>query len=233
VSRKKKRLIRLNDRPELPPLPLPFEYSQREASKIGLSLRRTEKVPGSGEHWIFSRDGKCVLEYWPATLKGYIPGKGGSFFVAGHTVAIDVASTGKVPAPPCQSEQNRLRKELRPSYAAFQKRPKRKFVRLRRRRQKSTSKIAKPTKVKYHDYIVSPAWFARRRQLFDVRGERCERCGSTRNIQVHHRNYKRVGREQDKDLEVLCRGCHENEHEGKNGVVMDPITAEFISLFRG
>jgi hypothetical protein len=31
-------------------------------------------------------------------------------------------------------------------------------------------------------------------------------------LQVHHLNYKRLGREKDRDLKVLCRRCHEFDH---------------------
>lgn len=33
-------------------------------------------------------------------------------------------------------------------------------------------------------------------------------------VEVHHKNYKRVGRERMSDLEVLCGGCHNYRHFG-------------------
>lgn len=115
----------------------------------------------------------------------------------------------------------------------------------KRKKAKAAAKAAKKKKrgkkprqaafkrPKYHEYITSAAWFARREQLFERRGKKCERCGSLNDIQVHHLNYKRVGRERDSDLEVLCRGCHQNEHEGKVPGIVDPMTAEYLVMFRG
>lgn len=40
----------------------------------------------------------------------------------------------------------------------------------------------------------------------------CERCGSKRGLEVHHKTYERLGREWDQDLEVLCDDCHIGEH---------------------
>jgi hypothetical protein len=41
---------------------------------------------------------------------------------------------------------------------------------------------------------------------------RCGRCGSKRDIEVHHTTYERLGKEWDSDLEVLCVNCHRGEH---------------------
>jgi 5-methylcytosine-specific restriction endonuclease McrA len=220
---------------EIAPLPAIFDHAQREARKLGLNLQRVEKKPGGAEHWTFTRDSKCVLEFWPATLRGYIPGKGKSFFIRSRLAAIDVASAGVIPEQPSQSEQQRARNALTDDYTRDQKRPKRFTGKRRKKRKQLKAKTAKPTKsgrVKYYDYIVSPAWYARRRQLFDKRGEKCELCGNPEDLQVHHLTYKRLGKEHAEDLQILCRGCHENEHEGKNGIVMDPMTAEFVGMFR-
>lgn len=41
---------------------------------------------------------------------------------------------------------------------------------------------------------------------------KCQRCGSTKQIEVHHRTYARLGAELPEDLEVLCRDCHRKVH---------------------
>jgi 5-methylcytosine-specific restriction protein A len=41
---------------------------------------------------------------------------------------------------------------------------------------------------------------------------RCERCNSTRNIQVHHKVYRSWYKVQLSDLETLCQRCHEKAH---------------------
>jgi hypothetical protein len=47
---------------------------------------------------------------------------------------------------------------------------------------------------------------------------------------VHHLTYVRLGREKMKDLRILCKGCHANEHEGKVPGVFDPMTREFMAI---
>ena len=68
---------------------------------------------------------------------------------------------------------------------------------------------------KYWDYLKSDHWQNFRRKILKHRN-RCKRCGSKENLQVHHRYYKNgkgsiLGRERSRDVEVLCRACHERE----------------------
>jgi 5-methylcytosine-specific restriction endonuclease McrA len=86
--------------------------------------------------------------------------------------------------------------------------------------------------VNYHAYIVSRDWQRKREGVLQRRGRKCEQCGNLNQIQVHHRHYRTLGKESDGDLQILCHGCHSNHHEGKNGIVMDPMTAEFVGMFR-
>ncbi len=37
----------------------------------------------------------------------------------------------------------------------------------------------------------------------------CRLCGATAGLEVHHRSYRRWGREELADVTVLCRGCHD------------------------
>lgn len=64
----------------------------------------------------------------------------------------------------------------------------------------------------YYDYLNSDQWRLMRDGLFYRRGKKCESCGSTEDIQVHHLHYKNVFKEKAEDLEILCRSCHEKEH---------------------
>ncbi len=42
---------------------------------------------------------------------------------------------------------------------------------------------------------------------------KCERCGSVRGLQSHHKFYRECWFDTKlEDLEVLCRGCHREEH---------------------
>ncbi len=61
----------------------------------------------------------------------------------------------------------------------------------------------------YRDvYLRSPYWRARRARAIARAGGRCERCGVTGRLEVHHLTYARLGRERDRDLRALCHGCH-------------------------
>lgn len=61
----------------------------------------------------------------------------------------------------------------------------------------------------YKSHLQSPQWREVRGQVLRRANYQCERCG-TRNtgLQVHHRNYLRLGRERLSDLEALCPDCH-------------------------
>jgi 5-methylcytosine-specific restriction endonuclease McrA len=55
--------------------------------------------------------------------------------------------------------------------------------------------------------MASTAWAAIARSARERAG-RCEYCGSTDSLEVHHVNYLRFGgRELADDLNVLCRGA--------------------------
>ena len=43
----------------------------------------------------------------------------------------------------------------------------------------------------------------------------CERCGSTINLLVHHRNHIRSNNELY-NLEILCKSCHQKHHETRD-----------------
>lgn len=66
----------------------------------------------------------------------------------------------------------------------------------------------------YRDYIYSQHWADFRGQYFQTHERRCSKCGTTDGpIQLHHTTYDRLGREIDKDVEVLCRNCHRALHD--------------------
>lgn len=69
--------------------------------------------------------------------------------------------------------------------------------------------ISRPT---YDEYMGSRAWIDRRTRALNLARWRCNRCGSAKRLQVHHKTYERLGRELDADLEVVCKSCHEAHH---------------------
>ena len=63
----------------------------------------------------------------------------------------------------------------------------------------------------YREYLASPQWGMRRSQALAAAGWRCEGsdCGrSASDLEVHHLDYRRLGRERSEDLLVLCPPCH-------------------------
>lgn len=76
----------------------------------------------------------------------------------------------------------------------------------------------------YTEYLRSEHWRALRRRFFAkswrVASMRerfgttcCEFCGCTdRPVELHHRTYKRLGREKLTDLVLLCGDCHSTVH---------------------
>lgn len=73
----------------------------------------------------------------------------------------------------------------------------------------------KEEKIPYSEQLKDPRWFAFREKVFKVRGRKCEHCGSTVWLQVHHPKYK-YGRKaweySTDEVVVLCRECHKKEH---------------------
>jgi hypothetical protein len=61
----------------------------------------------------------------------------------------------------------------------------------------------------YKQYIESPEWQAKRTERLKIDNFTCQRCGSTRGLQVHHINYTRFKNENVyEDLITLCFRCH-------------------------
>jgi 5-methylcytosine-specific restriction endonuclease McrA len=67
----------------------------------------------------------------------------------------------------------------------------------------------------YKKHLASNEWKGIRQRLFAERGKKCERCASTDEIEVHHKTYERLGKEEPDDLLILCEACHEKEHAQK------------------
>lgn len=63
----------------------------------------------------------------------------------------------------------------------------------------------------YKEYLLSYLWESKKELMLDL-FEKCYSCNSTKNLQVHHKNYERCGNEGIRDLVVLCKKCHGDEH---------------------
>lgn len=64
----------------------------------------------------------------------------------------------------------------------------------------------------YKDYLKSKEWSDIKVDLYLSRGKKCERCGSSKFLHVHHKHYRNIFKEEPQDLEILCSSCHRREH---------------------
>ena len=68
----------------------------------------------------------------------------------------------------------------------------------------------------YRKYLNSGTWKATREKAIKKSHALCTICGASKKIVVHHKTYKRIGRERLPDLQVLCHVCHVNKHIKEN-----------------
>lgn len=65
----------------------------------------------------------------------------------------------------------------------------------------------------YVAYLKTPEWAQIRKMALDRDGNQCTKCGSRERLQAHHLTYARRGYEKLKDLQTLCKTCHETKHQ--------------------
>ncbi len=71
----------------------------------------------------------------------------------------------------------------------------------------------KSKKSEYVRYIGSKKWKDLKKSIIEKRGNACERCNAKpKQIDLHHKTYIRLFNEEENDVMLLCRGCHEKEH---------------------
>jgi len=76
----------------------------------------------------------------------------------------------------------------------------------------SSERVGELRAMQYGDYLSSPEWSKQRKWALDRAKGKCATCGSGRSLNVHHRDYANVGKEDREDLIVLCRPCHSAIH---------------------
>lgn len=86
----------------------------------------------------------------------------------------------------------------------------------------------------YNDYLNSLHWRETRKKRLGIDEYKCTICESTQNLNVHHINYTRLGKEDiDNDLVTLCHQCHAMLHrvkEQNQKAYNDYLNAEKIYL---
>jgi len=60
----------------------------------------------------------------------------------------------------------------------------------------------------YQEYIGSLMWYLKTLEVFERAGGKCEKCGKSGMIEVHHKTYDHLGDEPLEDLIALCHDCH-------------------------
>ena len=94
------------------------------------------------------------------------------------------------------------------------------------------------TKNQYSRQLKKPQWITRRSARIILAGGKCERCQSSKLLNVHHKNYiegRNAWDYPDELLEVLCRSCHRLEHKinvsekktRKTQVQLDALSEEY------
>lgn len=69
----------------------------------------------------------------------------------------------------------------------------------------------------YKDFLNSTYWKVLSYSVKKKRGDKCEKCGSKINLNVHHLTYRHRGNEINHldDLVCLCSNCHAKIHHKK------------------
>lgn len=66
----------------------------------------------------------------------------------------------------------------------------------------------------YAIYLTSEHWEDVKRRFYasKLHKNKCVVCGSTKNLNIHHKKYDRLGKEWLTDLCLLCKDCHSEVH---------------------
>ena len=107
------------------------------------------------------------------------------------------------------------------SYLTKEAQEKRKEIKRRFRENKVKPTINKIVSEKatpyspYNEQLKNEKWKAFRNFIFVVRGYKCEMCGATQKLQVHHPNYikgRKAWEYTCNEVIVLCEQCHRKAH---------------------
>jgi len=87
----------------------------------------------------------------------------------------------------------------------------------------------------YNKYLASKEWNQIKSIHYGKNKKQCIACKSKKNIQVHHRSYKRLGGLNEvKDLVTVCRTCHKKIHriEKDKKITVTKATRIVVGEFR-
>ncbi len=74
-----------------------------------------------------------------------------------------------------------------------------------------------PSKIKdkfeYLHYLQSDEWENLSSECKRLSDDKCDKCGSEKDLECHHLTYDNLYSETQDDLQCLCRKCHNKEHK--------------------
>lgn len=73
--------------------------------------------------------------------------------------------------------------------------------------------ISDEIKDAYENYLGSEDWRLKRNERMLIDKNKCTKCGSGKNLIVHHLSYKNIGDEKMDDLITVCNSCHRKIHK--------------------
>lgn len=65
----------------------------------------------------------------------------------------------------------------------------------------------------YITYLNSIEWEQKRKLVLELHHNKCQKCNTSSNLQVHHWTYVRLFKEELGDLFCLCKDCHTELHK--------------------
>lgn len=85
----------------------------------------------------------------------------------------------------------------------------------------STRTKIKKANSSYIDLLNTQEWYNKRLYILNLHNHKCDWCGSTKNLEIHHKKYLMYPNKQfikpweykDKDLMCLCNSCHKKYHQ--------------------
>jgi len=78
---------------------------------------------------------------------------------------------------------------------------------------KDIKRIEELNKMPYKIYLQTFEWDETRKLAYKRANNKCENCGDTKDLNVHHLTYENLGNERPEDLKVLCSRCHREIHK--------------------
>jgi hypothetical protein len=90
------------------------------------------------------------------------------------------------------------------------------------------------TKTEYRKLLEDPRWNAKRLVILERDGNKCTKCGSDKNLQVHHLRYEKDGSPWDSnnsDLTTLCGDCHKTKHKEVAREIKEEFHLIYSSMF--